>query len=288
MNNANIEQIISEASNVVSSHISDNSYLSNTGGLDTSSNYLANSPDSTFLANSAGKGSYFNTHAISEAAAAKVLFSTDLLSPKFNVDQTGFGYFRSTSDSHSLIDSDEIPSFKKRKTITSPASVDFHLDTELAIADLPLQSSYASQNSQHFRRQPPASLYRHHAHSAASHNQIQLYNDDVRAQHETRIIEQLANSPHPADKAKYYQYLKSKGDEKVEKFSIREQSQKPASPPVVVRSKPVHYHKTILLNNNGPPQHLHFVRKPVDRPISLGLSHYKTHLMDRSYSYPFI
>lgn len=311
LNSANIEQIISEASNVVSSHIADNSYLSNNGGsnvitnLDTASNYVSAgtplSDTNSFLLNTP-KGSYFNTQAISEAAAAKVLFSTDLLTPKFNLDQTGFGYFKPSYSSHSSSDKfdDTLTKAKRQKPSTFPPapSVEFNLETELAIANLPLQSSYSSINAQHYRRPPPVypGFYRgdhHHRHhgGVASSSQIQLYNDDLRLQHETRVIEQLANNPHPADKGKYYQYLKSKEDEKLEKFTIRDQTQR-RQQPILIRPKsqqPIQYHKTILVNSNGPPQHLHFVKKPTDRPVSsLGLSHYKTQLLDRSYSYPFI
>lgn len=310
LDNANIEHIISEASNVVSSHIADNTYLSNIDSsntnLDTASNYV--SADTPLLSNTNNflintpKGTYFNTQAISEAAAAKVLFSTDLLTPKFNLDQTGFGYFKPSYSSGHASSSDDydgsLTKPKRRKPSTSPPapSVEFNLETELAIANLPLQSSYASHNAQHYRRPPPVypGFYRQHHHGAASPSQIELYNDDLRLQHETRVIEQLATNPHPADKGKYYQYLKSKEDEKVEKFSIREQTQRrqqqQQQQPVLIRPKPQpnHYHKTILLNSNGPAQHLHFVKKPTDRPVSLGLSHYKTQLSDRSYSYPFI
>lgn len=168
--------------------------------------------------------------------------------------------------------------------------MDISLKTDLAVANLPLQTyPHSLDHDPNYRRQNPPNVYTDHGFSAASKNQIRLYNDDVRLKYDTVIERHLLNSPNPADKAKYYQFLKAKEDEKLERqvVSLKEQQQRRRPPAVSIKIRPI---------QQTQATHVHFKIKPLVSPIpSTPLRfHSKSPSLqiDRStqysYKYPFL
>lgn len=119
----------------------------------------------------------------------------------------------------------------------------------------------------------------HHVSNVASREQIDMYNDDLREQYEAQLEKQLRNSPNPADRAKYHQFLKAKQDEKVEQQHSKRYPQLPNG--YRPRHRPGSFHY---------PQPNYRNKKPL-RPFSTpGLRHFRDsqRFADRSYEFPFV
>lgn len=246
---------------------------------------------------------YDNRKRIPIEEEERLLFTTDMNAPKFGSHEGNFGYFKPISKRPNPPISD--------KSKFTPVHNDFLSD--LSVATLPLES-YPShlkffkpgsigvdhtsyEANEHFFAGHPeddldeGSVYYHHNQpsaastpsptSVASRDQIDLYNDDVREQHDAKIEHQLRTSTNLADKAKYHQFLKAQQDERVEQQTQREHNH---------RRRPSYQHQNPY--HNHPHHHQHgkpVFRKP-QRPISTpGLGSFRTHASDRaSYHYPFI
>lgn len=247
---------------------------------------------------------YDNPKRIPIEEEERLLFTTDMTAPKFGSHEGNFGYFKPITKRPN-------PSISEKSKF-NPVHSDFLSD--LSVATLPLESypshlkffkhgsvgvdhtSYEADEN-YFGDHPEddveeGSVYYHHNQpsaastpsptSVASRNQIDLYNDDVRVQHEAKIEHQLRTSTNLADKARYHQFLKAQQDERVEQQTKREQNRRP---------RPTYHHQQHPYHNHhhhqqhGKP----VVRKP-QRPISTpGLGNFRTHASDRaSYHYPFI
>lgn len=121
--------------------------------------------------------------------------------------------------------------------------------------------------------------------AVASPEQIELYNNDLRDYYESLIEKQLKNSPNPADRAKYHQFLKAKQDEKHEIQQAKRQQQQQQS---VRPWSPV---STAPAAHSNKPQFR--PKRPYTTP---GLRHYRKpghaagqpFASDRSYEFPFV
>lgn len=233
----------------------------------------------------------------------RLLFTTDMTAHKFGSHEGNFGYFKPITKRPN-------PSISEKSKF-QPVHNDFLSD--LSVATLPLESypshlkffkqdsigvdhtSYEADNdffggnregeldegSVYYHHNQPSAASTPSPTSVASRNQIDLYNDDVREQHEAKIEHQLRTSTNLADKAKYHQFLKAQQDERVEQQSKREQNHRP---------RPSYHHQYPNHNHHHHQQHGKPVFRKAQRPISTpGLGNFRTHASDRaSYHYPFI
>lgn len=100
------------------------------------------------------------------------------------------------------------------------------LKTDLAVADLQLHSFPRPLKNFKHQHLPNSNshTYTHTVEkpstkSPATDGQIKLFNDDVNKYYDRVLEEQLRTSKDPADKAKYHQFIKAMGDEKIEQQS---------------------------------------------------------------------
>ncbi len=199
---------------------------------------------------------------------SKNLFSTDI-SVKKHLNSDGSGYFK-TIGKYDL---------NKLSNRYNQYPIHEKLKTDLAVADLQLHSfprplkNFKQQHLPHSHSYTTEKLV---TKSAATQEQIKLYNDDVKKYYDRILGEQLRTSKDPADKAKYHQFIKAMEDEKIEQQSTSIRDLKRQRPIIKTgRPRPFTTHETRT--------------KSPDKTIGLG--YYKfghSPFTDRPYKFPFL
>ncbi|XP_037029285.1 uncharacterized protein LOC119069328 isoform X2 [Bradysia coprophila] len=197
---------------------------------------------------------------------SKNLFSSDVTAKKVE-NSDGSGYFKT------------IGKYDLNKLSHRPNKYPIHdkLKTDLAVADLQLHSFPRPLKNFHHQHLPHSYSYtteKSTTKSAATQEQIKLYNDDVK-KHYDRVLEQkLRTSKDPADKAKYHQFIKAMEDEKIEQQSASIRDLK-RQRPIVKPARP------------RPFSHETRTKSPEK---TFGLGYYKLGITytERPYKFPFL
>lgn len=200
---------------------------------------------------------------------SKHLFSTDVSATKVH-NSDGSGYFK-TAGKYDL---------SKLSNRYNTFPIHEKLKTDLALADLQLQSF--PRPLKNFKHQHLPHTYSYTTEklavkSAATREQIKLYNDDVKKYYDQLLGEQLRTSKDPADKAKYHQFIKAMEDEKIEQQSTSIRDLK-RQRPIVAPSRPRPFTASHETRIQTPEK-------------TLGLGFYKfsgSPFTERPYKFPFL